>query len=841
MPTVTVVQFDEGLNTRLSPFNIPDDSFSTLVNAYTYRGTVVKKPGTTLICRPVRAFSSTDWVTLSASGAGSFNAITIAEGAATASIQIGSVSLSDGTNTYTEPSTPDGTLVSSGTASGTINYATGDVTITGGAANQPITGTVGIFYGLPIMGIFPFALQLGFGSSETVQFILDQSFAYNYVSGSNYGTATFNSYFYSSGNVCQWHGESWQLFDSEDFSNACWVSNGVAGMQFKLITGITVGSTTTVTIANHGLLVNDYVWFNEIQGTTQLNGLTGLVTSVIDSNSFVVNINSTGFAAYTTGGIAQYLTSSAANPDADGIRYYINGGFVNYAPPYIAFSTASGAAPVRYICGANIILAFKSRLIFFGVYTTSSSGDIVFDGGSIVYSSLGSPFYTSLVPQNGQSSAGAFYFAPVGVYGGFISLNANENISSASLWLESVLIDFQSFKIRLLSTPSATAPFLYEYISSEYGGLNKTSALPFNNGTIGISPRGFLITNTAGCLRIDDDVPDIIYSISLQNNAYSRVIMQRDYQRELVYFTFPNARNTNLFPDTSLVYNYHDNTWAQFFESFCCYGPLLNTTSVTWASLTSPWYTYTQTWNSFGLGQQNLYYVGGNQQGFVLERDSQSGTAAANSLTIAAINGDTLTVENHNLEAGAVIAISGCIGVTSLNNSSYIVQSILGTSQFTINATASAGTYLGGGLIAVQDNFIIGTKAFNFGFPNAKTISVNTVRSMTNLNPEGVGDYSILSFANMDTSQPVNISTPSYSPLLLGSMSTAPDASTGFNEEQEMQQYVWKRTSVNTAGFTVQFLFTMTPTQMLVQTNTNAPFQLQGFSFDYELGREMGA
>ena len=840
MPTMTVTQFSEGLNTRLSPFNLTDDSFGTMVNAYTFRGSVVKKPGTTLICRPVRAFSSSDWVTLDSAGNGSFNAIAIAGGGATASLQLGSVSLSDGINTYVEPAVPDGALSTAGSALGTINYATGEITIAAGDPNKPITGTIGIYYGLPIMGIFPFALQLGFGSSETVQFILDQSFAYQYASGSNYGAATFASLFYSSGNLCQWHGESWQLFDSEDFSNACWVSNGVAGMQFKQISGIAVGASTTVTINNHGLVVNDYVWFNEVQGATQINGLTGLVTSIVDVDNFVVNINSTAFSAYTTGGIAQYLTSSEASPDADGIRYYINGGFVNYAPPYIAFSTAAGAATVRYICGANIILAFKSRLIFFGVYTTSSAGDIVFDGGSIVYSSLGSPFYTTLVPQNGQSSAGAFYFSPVGVYGGFISLNANENITSASLWLESVLIDFQSFKIRLLSTPSATSPFLYEYISSEYGGLNKTSALPFNNGTIGISPRGFLITNTAGCLRIDDDIPDMIYAISLQNNAYSRVIMQRDYQRELVYFTFPNARNTNIFPDTSLVFNYHDNTWAQFFESFCCYGPLLNTTSVTWASLTSPWYTYTQSWNSFGLGQQNLYYVGGNQQGFVLERDSQSGTAAANSLAIAAINGSTLTVENHNLEAAAVISISGCIGITSLNGGSYIVQSIISNSQFTINATAT-GTYLGGGLIAVQDNFVIGTKAFNFGFPDAKTISMNTVRIMTNLNPEGVGDYSVLSFANMDTSQPVNVATPSYSPLVLGSMTTAPDAASGFNEEQGMQQYAWKRTSVNTAGFTIQLFFTMTPSQMLEPSNTNAPFQLQGFSFDYELGREMGS
>ena len=839
MPTITVVQFYEGLNTRLSPFNISEDAFATMVNAYTYRGSVVKKPGTTLVCRPNRAYTSSSWVTLDATGAGSFNAITIAGGGDTASIRLGTISLTDGTYTYTEPATPDGTLSSGNVATGTVNYATGVITITGGKPNGVVSGTLNIYYGLPIMGIFPFTVQIGFGTSETVQFILDQSFAYNYSAGSDYGSASFNSVFYNSGNICQWHGESWQLFNSEEFSNALWISNGVAGMQYKPISSLSLGGSTTVGITAHGLVVGDYIWFNEVKGTTQINGLTGLVTTVVNANSVVVNINSSGFSAYASGGIVQYLTSSAANPDADGIRYYINGGFVNYAPPYIAFN-ANSTVQVRYICGANIILAFKSRLIFFGVYTTSSAGDVVFDGGTLVYSAIGSPFYTALVPANGQTSAGAFYFAPVGVYGGFIDLQANENITSASLWLESVLIDYQTFKIRLLSTPSPTIPFIYEYISSEYGGINKNAALSFNNGTIGVSRRGFLMTSTSGAMRIDDPIPDMIYSISLQNQASDRVIMQRDYQRELVYFTYPNARNSNIFPDTSLVYNYHDNTWAQFFESFCCYGSLLNTTAITWASLTNPWYTYTQPWNSFGLGEQNLYYVGGNQQGFVLERDSQSGTASANSLFIADISGSTLTVPNHNLEEGAVIAITGCLGITSLNGGSYVVSSIFSTDVFTINAETT-GTYLGGGLIAVQDNFIIATKAFSVGFPEAKSMSINTVRTLTNINPTGVGAYTILTFSNTDRSQPVNAAIPQYTPLVLGSMTTAPDTSTGFNNEQSIQEYAWKRTSVNTAGFSVQLMFTMTVEQMLVKNNTNAPFELQGFSFDFELGREIGS
>ena len=48
MPTMNIEEFKHGLNNRQLPFNIPDDAFSQLVNAYVFRGNVLKKPGTKL-------------------------------------------------------------------------------------------------------------------------------------------------------------------------------------------------------------------------------------------------------------------------------------------------------------------------------------------------------------------------------------------------------------------------------------------------------------------------------------------------------------------------------------------------------------------------------------------------------------------------------------------------------------------------------------------------------------------------------------------------------------------------------------------------------------------------
>jgi hypothetical protein len=106
-----------------------------------------------------------------------------------------------------------------------------------------------------------------------------------------------------------------------------YVSGGTAvGLPFSkaTITGISVAASAVVTL-NPGNAINPFqigetVYFSGVSGMTQINGLTGTITALTmtysSSCTITVNINSSGFSAYTSGGlatVADFYSSLVAN------------------------------------------------------------------------------------------------------------------------------------------------------------------------------------------------------------------------------------------------------------------------------------------------------------------------------------------------------------------------------------------------------------------------------------------------------------------------------------------------------------------------------------------------
>ena len=83
-----------------------------------------------------------------------------------------------------------------------------------------------------------------------------------------------------------------------------------------VITGISKAANASVT-ATHSFTSADVgvtvVTFHGIVGMTQMNTLSGVIQSVTSTTSFTVNINSTNFTTYGSGGIANVITGAPAN------------------------------------------------------------------------------------------------------------------------------------------------------------------------------------------------------------------------------------------------------------------------------------------------------------------------------------------------------------------------------------------------------------------------------------------------------------------------------------------------------------------------------------------------
>lgn len=80
----------------------------------------------------------------------------------------------------------------------------------------------------------------------------------------------------------------------------------------KTVTAITKAANAQVTVAGHGFIVNDPIYFDGVFGMHQINGMEGTVASVIDANNFTVNINSTSFSTYTSSGTAAKIVQVAS-------------------------------------------------------------------------------------------------------------------------------------------------------------------------------------------------------------------------------------------------------------------------------------------------------------------------------------------------------------------------------------------------------------------------------------------------------------------------------------------------------------------------------------------------
>lgn len=738
---IIVGPINRGLRNDVTPFNIDNDSFPVLVNAFQWRGRVKRKRGTNFLGRLTRFFDSgnisynSGSTTITLDGSGNGNILTGFSLETNGNIVPGTVVITNlvGPVTYTDDG--QGNLLNVlSVIKGTINYATGAITIAEQAGNA-VAASFNYYPDLPVMGLRDLILD---PSQNTGNLGFDTTYAYNITTTTpvkiydvsfykNLQTGTYTNYVQKTNwTPLWWNGADYQQFYSTNYQNAFWVTNGInipftgttIGMQYAgptttpALTAAVRTSATTMdfTVVGNPLVVGDFVFVNEFTSATAINATTlnfqtGYVTTA--GNTFTVTFPSANIQADTyTPGIVQYLTNRS-NTAKDNIRWYdgdpTNGnttsptfvlgkGWVNFMPPLSqgAFSIADLPAQQYYLVGARIIVPFRDRLLFFGPVVQASNGNPIYLPDTVIYSQNGTPYYTAsftgaagtphtaftslLVPTNQTASESAWWEDQTG-FGGNITAGLAQAITTASFNEDVIIVGFKgNIQTRLVYTGDDIIPFLFFRINSELGSESTFSTINLDKGVMTLGNRGFVITSQVEARRFDLAIPNQSFEINRQNNGSERVTAVRDFINEWVYFTYVANKSQNIYPNQSLFYNYRDDSWAIFNECYTTYGTRRATTGYTWGTIGEIYPTWGDWDEPWGSGNSNLFQpevLGGNQQGFVIVKDQ--GTGEANSLYI-----QDITVSN------AVVTVTSpnhC-----LNNGDYIIiNNVIGTIGSLIN------------------------------------------------------------------------------------------------------------------------------------------------------------
>lgn len=812
-----------------------------------------------------------------------------------------SITASVGPTTYTDP-TKDGFLTPTGTGGGnTINYATGAIHIPA-QASATATAHFLYYPDLPVMGLEDlvlsadlFAGTIGFDTvyayniSTTNPYpIWDVGFYKNLVTGTYSGYTQKTTW-----TPTTWNGQTYQQFWTTNYQGAFWATNGITvpfsttniGMQFKPIITVTVTAggppaTATLQITGHGLVVGDFVFVNEVVTTTGINFQTGYVITVTDANNVVVKFPNATIATNGTGGIAQYLTSRA-NTTLDCIRWYdgdptnsnpttpsfVTGhGWVNFMPPLSqgAFSISDLPPAQYYLAGCRMIVPYKDRLLFIGPVVQSSSTGPFYLQDTVIYSQNGTPYYTAsytntpnaavdtpasstnvfhpiLVPTN-QTATSPAYFSDQTGFGGFISAGYPRPITTAGFNEDVLILGFSNRQTRFLYTGNDIVPFNFFTVNSEYGSTSTFSVITLDRGVVTIGNNGIIITAQIGAERIDLQIPDNVFQFNLTNNGTERVTAQRDFISEWIYFTYLENESPYAFPNQTLQYNYRDRSWAIFDEAYTTYGTFKQVTGNTWLTIGnrfSTWDDWNEPWNSGSSTLLQPKVIGGNQQGFIMFRET--GTNESNSLFIKSFSGSMVTAPSHTLNPGDYIVISGCIGtIGAVVNGNIYSVAVTTTDTFTLNPPIASGTYFGGGLIQRMYVPYIQTKQFPVSWGGGRKTRIGVQQYL--LSKTTKGQITLLIFLSQDSGTPYNnleyplpvkiVPQASENNSLVYStvLYTCPESTniglTPANINLQMvtantQQQIWHRENTSLIGDTVQIGFTMNDTQMRDVTFSN--------------------
>ncbi len=805
---------DSGLFTYYEPFLAPDKAFPIMEDAYAWRGRVKRRQGFSKLGRLRRAFTSMNYFTTGASP-WSFNIRSVTGYVSnTNTANPGQV-----TTPYPHGLTTGDTVIITGivgatgynnvtftiTVVDTTNFTVGVDAAAFGAytsggqwiSNRSLTATE------PDAEIEPGSVTIVLGGAITLTDQGDGTLTS--VTPGNSGTIN-----YLTGAIVLTHTAG--AAAAVVITYAYFPSFPVMGLRLRELT--TINREQTVAFDTKYAYRFTSGQFEDLPSTTEVVW-NGTNSDFFWTTNYFENSNGDLFWA------TNFNTASTSDP----IRYYDGTTWVTFAP------TINGANELHQ-CRAMV--PYKDRLLAFNTWEGATMAAAVNYPQRLRFSQNGNPI----------DQTNGWLDDTIG-RGGYIDAPTNEQIISVEFIKDVLIVKFEQSSWKVLYTGNEALPFIFQKINTELGAESTFSLVPFDRGVFSVGNVGITTDDSVNVIRIDEVAPQLVFNINNDNEGVKRVYGIRDFPNELVYWTFPNSAQNPTYPNKVLVYNYVNQTYAIFNDSFTCYGYFQRANDVTWATLPyTSWSDWNDPWNSGIIQSDFPDVVAGNQQGYVLTLNQGSFNEA--SLSIAGVTPGTpveLTVNDHNLQTGQFVKVINIIGSGSpnpdtLNDAIYriirasadaiqleLYNSTLGI--FENVALAAGGTYLGGGELVVLNNINIQTKRFSPFYEQGFQARLGFVDLF--LEKTSDGEISVDCFIDENTSIPINDPETLSNSGLVGDnvVLTRPETGIPF---QAQQGKIWHRIYFSTICQNFQLNFYMDDVQMSSEEINSSEFILHAMT-----------
>jgi len=788
-----IAPINTGLQTDLKPWLIAEDAFTTLTNAYVFRGRVRKRFGSIYMAQ--RPLSSRLGVLLgTTNGAGNLAGTVPGTLDPTRFGQAFSI----GTEIYTVQATgtPVVMLDTGLTTTKTFNTTTGAYVFAG----APINTNVFYYPALPVMGIANY--ELGPINNQP-SFAWDTQFAYKYVTSQWLRSII--------GITPTWHGNDLNFFWATNWSGI------TADQVVMFVTNFQARVTVPPTTA---LVTDDPIWaYSEQFATPGWQPYSYSPDATINTaNQQPYTVTQTLQTTVPGDTIASYVeTARIVLPFKDRLILLntIENNALGATPFNTATPTITGITPASYLTSTNTQYVNRCR-----------------------YSINGSPFAPNAFLQPKfvyKPNTGGGTATVVSSGAGYIDAPTEEAIVSAEFIKDRLIVYFERSTWELAYTGNQILPFVWQKINTELGAEGTFSVVPFDKVVLGIGNTGVHACSGANVERIDNKIPDEIFAIKNKNEGVKRVAGIRDFYTEMVYWTFPsNEKNqSEKFPNQILVYNYKTGSWALNNDCITTWGYFEQQTDQTWQVIQDTWNNADYTWDSGVIQAQFRQIIAGNQQGwvYIIAPDVSRNAGVMQITQITYTAGPPiqirLTIIDHTLNSGDYIYIENASSVPNITGKifqvTFITTNIVQLVLENTGVITPGGTYTGGGTAARVSNIQIQSKQLNPYVTRGRNLYLAQINFCVQRTSFGeITVYYSTSSSDLDM-----VEEATNSDCILGNsiLETEAYATVPF---EKTQVRLWHVVYFQAEGEFIQFLLQFSDDQIRTPVIALSDFQLEG-------------